>query len=205
MKTYAILNNEPEMLKIKTRDDEIENFKKQTEKHDHENIIKSLKIVNGYYKKEYKSLNKKKIIMIVSEILFGVVGLGVGSGLTISGLAPVGIMCASSLSFLYSFSTLITNEHFSKLRIRYTKLPDWIILITLLYEKTLGQSMIDKEIAEEKAKELKKIYEHYVDKRSEIIKNTQFKVEDLFGEIINKDNFSQDQIIKPNKFLTKMM
>ena len=58
--------------------------------------------------------------MIVSEILIGGVGLSVSSGLTISGLAPVGIMCASSISFLSSISTLFTNEYFSKLKIRYT-------------------------------------------------------------------------------------
>ena len=51
--------------------------------------------------------------MIVPEILIGSVGLGVGSGLTISGLAPVGIMTASSISFLSSISTLITNVYFS--------------------------------------------------------------------------------------------
>ena len=48
--------------------------------------------------------------MIASDILIGSVGLGVGSGLTMSGLAPVGIICASSFSFLSSVSTLITNE-----------------------------------------------------------------------------------------------
>ena len=53
------MNNEPELLKIKTRDDEIKNLKNQTEKHDHENILRSLKVDNDYYKK-YKPLNKKK-------------------------------------------------------------------------------------------------------------------------------------------------
>ena len=53
MNNYPNLNNEPELLKIKTRDDEIKNLKYQTEKH--ENILKSLKIDNEYYKKEYKS------------------------------------------------------------------------------------------------------------------------------------------------------
>ena len=77
------------------------------------------------------------------EILIGCVGLGVGSGLTISGLAPVAIMCASSIKFLSSISTLITNEYFSKLKLRYTKLGDWTNVITLLYEKTLKSSMID--------------------------------------------------------------
>ena len=37
------------------------------------------------------------------------------------------------------------------------------------------------------------------------MKNTQFKVEDIFGDILNEDNFSQDQIIKLDKLLAKMM
>ena len=49
------LNNEPELLKTKTRVDEYKNLKNQTEKHDHENIKKSLKIDNEYYRKKYKS------------------------------------------------------------------------------------------------------------------------------------------------------
>ena len=60
MSIYPNLNNEPEFLKIKTRDDEIKKLKYQTEKHDHENILKSLKIDNEYYKKRYKSLIKRK-------------------------------------------------------------------------------------------------------------------------------------------------
>ena len=47
MSTCPNINNEAELLKIKTRlniDDEIKNLKYQTEKHDHEKILKSLKI-----------------------------------------------------------------------------------------------------------------------------------------------------------------
>ena len=51
--------NEPEMLKIKARDDEIKNLKYQTEKHDHENILKSLKIDNDYDKKNTKVQKKE--------------------------------------------------------------------------------------------------------------------------------------------------
>ena len=116
--------------------------------------------------------------MIVSEILIGVGGLRVGSGLTISRLAPVGVMTASSISFLSSISTLITNEYFSRLKIRYTKLKDWINFTTLLYEKSLKQSMVDKKIDEKEAQELKKNYNHYFDKRKEIMRNTRFKAED---------------------------
>ena len=71
MSGYPNLNNESEatLLKIKTRDDEIKNLKYQTEKHDHENILKSLKIDNEYFKKKYKTVNKKKILLIITEIL----------------------------------------------------------------------------------------------------------------------------------------
>ena len=60
MTTYPDLKNESELLKIKTRDDEIKNIKYQTEKDDHEKILKSLKIDNEYYKKKYKILKKRK-------------------------------------------------------------------------------------------------------------------------------------------------
>ena len=49
MSTYPKLN-EPDLLK-KTRDDEFKNIKYPTEKHDHENIIKSLIIDNEKLKK----------------------------------------------------------------------------------------------------------------------------------------------------------
>ena len=83
--------------------------------------------------------------MIISEVLTGGFGLGVGSSLTIYGLAPVGIMSAGSISFSTSVSTLITNEYTSKLKIRCTKLRELINVITLLFGKTLKQSMIDKK------------------------------------------------------------
>ena len=36
------------------------------------------------------------------------------------------------------------------------------------------------------------------------MKNTQFKVEDVFGDITGKDKTSQDEIIKFSNFLAKM-
>ena len=47
--------NEPELLKIKTRDEEIKKLKYPTGKHYQENVLKSLKIDNGYYKKSIKN------------------------------------------------------------------------------------------------------------------------------------------------------
>ena len=149
MTTHPDLNNEPEVIKIKTRDDETKNLNYQTEKHDHENILKSLEIDNEYYKKKYKYLNKKKVLLIITEIL-------VGSASTIScstmGLIipGAGIINSSSTALLTSIAILITNEYISKLKIRYTKVRDWINVITLLFGKTLKQSMVDKKIDEKK-------------------------------------------------------
>ena len=80
MTTDPNLINETELLKIKTRDDESKFLKYQTEKHDHENILNSLKSDNESYKKKYKSLNKKKVLLVITEILVGT-GSGVGSSL----------------------------------------------------------------------------------------------------------------------------
>ena len=52
---------------------------------------------------------------------------------------------------------------------------------------------------------MKKVYIHYFDKRKEIVKNTGFKVEDVFGDVITKENSIQKQITKLNKFLAKIM
>ena len=204
MSTYPDLKNEPELLKIKTRDDEIKNLKCQTEKHDHENILKSPKVDNEYYKKKYKSLNKKKVLLIITEILIGA-GSAVGSS-TMGLINPgAGIIISSSTALLTSIANLITNEYISKIKIRYTKLKDWINVIALLYEKTLKESMVDKKIDQKEAEQLKQIYNHYLDKRSEIMKNTQFKVEDVFGDVISKDSISPEQITKLNNFLAKII
>ena len=191
-----------ELLKIKTKDDQLKELQYRTEKHDFDNILKSLKNDNESYKKKYKSLNKKKILLIITEILVGS-GSAIGTS-TMSLINPsIGIVLTSSSALLTSLAILITNEYISKLKLRYTKLRDWINFITILYEKTLTQSMIDKKIDEKEALELKKIYNHYLDKRKEIMDSTKFKVEDIFGDVISKDSILPEQITKLKKFLAK--
>ena len=107
------------LLKIKTKDVQLRELQYKTEKHDYESLLKTLKSDSDYYKKKYKCLNKKNVIIIVRESLLFLVGLTVSSGLTVSGLAPVGIMCASTISFLLSIRTIITNEFFSKIKVLY--------------------------------------------------------------------------------------
>ena len=116
-----------------------------------------------------------------------------------------GVVISSSGVLLTSIAILIANEYTSELMIRYTKLRDWITIVTMLYEKTLKTSMVDKKIDQKEAGELKKIYNHNIDKTSEIIKNTSFKVEDIFCDVISKGFISPEQITKLNNFLAKLL
>ena len=145
MTTYPHLKNEPEILKTKTQYDEIKNLKYQQEKHDYENILKSLKVDNDYFKKKCKNINKKKILFIITEILVGG-GSAVGSSSMALINPGVGIVTSSRTALITSIAILITNEYISKLKIKFTKLRDWINVITLLYEKTSKTSMIDTKI-----------------------------------------------------------
>ena len=154
MTTYPNLNIEPEILKIEKRNDEIKKLKNHTENHDHEKILKSLKNDHEFYKNN-KSLNKKKILIIIIEILIGFTS-AFGSS-TMGLINPgAGIIISSSTALLTSIAILMNNEDSSKLKIRYTKIRDWINVITLQYEKTLGKSIVDKKSDQKEAEDLKK-------------------------------------------------
>ena len=141
--------------------------------------------------------------MIITEFLIDS-GSAISTSLGLNN-PGAGIITSSSTALLTSIAILFTNEYISKLKIRYTKLRDWINVITLLYEKTLKKSMIDKRIDQKEANQFKQIYIQYFDKRKEIMNSTQYKVEDVFGDVINKDNISQEQRTKLNNFLAKIM
>ena len=132
-------------------------------------------------------------------------GSAIGSSAMSLNKPGAGIIISSSTALLTSIAILITNEYVSKLKIRYTKLRDWINVITLLYEKTLKYSMVDKKIDGKEAEQLKQISNHYIDKRKKIMKSTQFKVEDVFTDVISKDSISPEQITKVNNFLAEIM
>ena len=51
----------------------------------------------------------------------------------------------------------MTNDDISKLKKRNTKLRKWIKVLSFLYKKTLKTSLLDKEIDEEEAEDLKQI------------------------------------------------
>ena len=78
-------------------------------------------------------------------------------------------------------------------------------VVCLLYEKTLKLSMLDKKDDEKEAIELKKIQNHYVDKTTVIMKNTQFKVEFVFVDVWGKESNSPKQKTDIDNFFAKMM
>ena len=89
-------------------------------------------------------MNKEKVLLNITEIL-----VGSGSAISSSAMGLInpgaGNIIWSSTTLLTSIATLITNQYISKVKTRFTKLRDWIIVITLLYEKTLKTSMVDKK------------------------------------------------------------
>ena len=134
-------------------------------------------------------------MLIIIEILVGNAWT-VGTSTNVLDNPGAGINISSSTALLTSIAILITNEYISKLKIRYTKLRDCINVNTLLYGKPLKQSTIEKKIDQKEAEEVEKFYNHYLDNGRDIMKKAQFKVEDVFGDIIIKDNFSQEQVTK---------
>ena len=83
--------------------------------------------------------------------MLNITGIVIGSASTITSstlglINPgAGIIISRSTALLTSIAVLITNEYSSKLQIRYTKRRDYNNVITLLDEKTLITSMVDKK------------------------------------------------------------
>ena len=65
--------------------------------------------------------------------------------------------------------------------------------------------MIDKKTDKKEAEQLKQFYNHYTDKRKEIMDSTNFKFEDIFSDVISKDSISPEQATKLDKFLVKSL
>ena len=88
-------------------------------------------------------------MLIITETLIGSAS-ALGSS-TMDLINPdAGFSISSCTALFTSIAILITNEYISKLEKRYTKLRDWIDLITLSYEKTLKVSMVDKKLMKKK-------------------------------------------------------
>jgi len=72
--------------------------------------LKNLKTDKDYFKKKFKSLNKKKIVLILIEILIG--STSAKSSSTLSVISPeIAIPIASTSTLLTPLSMLITTEY----------------------------------------------------------------------------------------------
>ena len=113
---YPILTSGPELLKARTKDDEIKELYYKTEKYEYEKILKSLEIFNNCYR-ENKSVNGKKKILKMLDFLLGPSSTIASSTLSI--INPnIGIPIPSSSAQITSTAILITNERFWKLNKR---------------------------------------------------------------------------------------
>ena len=71
--------------------------------------------------------------------------------------------------------------------------------------KRFMRKLMDKKIDEKEGEELKQIYNHYLEKRKDIMKSTKFSVEEVFGKMNMSDTINPEQIQKLNTFLAKLM
>ena len=141
-------DKDPTSFKKTNKDDEIEKVTEKTQKQDDERILKSLEIDNEQYKQKYKKLSKKRVLIIFVEISLGSAASS-NSLYIIKHVSCIKPMCSYyyiiQYSLLTSIAILITNDYISKLKIKFIKVRDWILWITLLSGKLLKQSMIDEK------------------------------------------------------------
>ena len=65
--------------------------------------------------------------------------------------------------------------------------------------------MIDKRIDDKEAQDLKKVFEKTLHKTGDIMKNTQFNVEDVFSGILGIHSIPSEQKTKLISFKAKLM
>ena len=87
--------------------------------------------------------------------------LAFDTSLSLTGVgSTAGVPISSCSAHIASVEGLISKESSSKLNIIYTQPKDSISVVTILYEKTLYKSMIDKRIDEREGEELKRFFNH---------------------------------------------
>ena len=90
------------------------------------------------------------------------------------------------------------------LKLEIEKYKIFFNLTILLYEKTMKKTLQDNIINEQEKRELKDIYEHYLNKKDDIKRSTQFDVKEVFkdslGEIAKRDLISDEIMFKLNDF-----
>ena len=117
---HPSLKRDPELLTIKTKDDEIKELKHRPEKHVYVWISTSMRTDNDCYKKKNISLNRKKLLLNITETLIGSSSRKTSTLTIINPSAD--LILSSSSALITSITNLITIEYLSKLNVLYTKL-----------------------------------------------------------------------------------
>ena len=193
---------------IKEKMDLIEKQKKFDNQYNQfEIILDELKKDKVKYKKKASKNQKQQIFNKIVGILSGVSTLS-GAILTSTVLASIAGIPISSASFVLTIASIIFNSYLDSVKIRNRKLQDYVNMTILLYEKTMKKALQDNIIDEKEQKELKDIYQYYLDEKNNIKKSTQFDVNKVFknslGELAKKDLISEEMVAKLNDFLMKI-
>ena len=205
--TSSIKTNDYELKTIKEKMDLIEKQKKFDNQYNQfEIILDELKRDKVKYKKKASKNQKQQIFNKIVGILSGVSTLS-GAILTSTVLASIAGIPISSASFVLTIASIIFNSYLDSVKIRNRKLQDYVNMTILLYEKTMKRALQDNVIDEKEQKELKDIYQYYLDEKDNIKKSTQFDVNKVFknslGELAKKELISEEMVAKLNDFLTK--
>ena len=208
----------PELTSIESNDYELKNIKEKMSENEHQKkfdnqynqfaiILDELKKDKIIYEKKASKNKKQQIFNKIVGILSGVSTLtgAILSSTVLASLAGIPISCAS---FILTIASMIMNAYLDSVKIRNRKIQAIINLTILLYEKTMKKALQDNIINEQEQRELKDIYQHYLNKKEDIKKSTQFDVKEVFkdslGEMSKRDLISDEIIVKLNDFLTKL-
>ena len=170
-------------------------------------ILDELKKDKIRYKKKASKDQKQQILNKIVGILSGLSTV-TGAVLTSTVLASIAGIPISSASFILTIASMIMNAYLDSVKIKNRKIQDFINLTILLYEKTMKKALQDNTINEQEQRVLKDIYQHYLNKKDDIKKSTQFDVKevlkDSLGEMAKRDLINDEIIGKLNDFLTKL-
>ena len=190
MSTYpeltGIKTNDYELKTIKEKMDLIEKQKKFDNQYNQfEIILDELKKDKEKYKKQASKNQKQQIFNKIVGILSGVSTV-TGAILTSTVLASIAGIPISTASFIITIGSMIFNAYLDSVKIRNRKLQDYINITILLYEKEMKKALQDNIINEQEQKELKDIYTHYLNKKDDIKKSTQFDVKEVFKDSLGE-------------------
>ena len=168
-------------------------------------ILDELKKIR--YKKKANKNQKQQIFNKIVGVLSGVSTL-TGAILKSTVLPSIAGIPISSASFILTIASMKMYSYLDSVKIRNRRIQDFINLTILLYEKTMKKALQDNIINEQEQRELKDIYQHYLNKKDDIKESTQFDVNEVFkdslGEMAERDLLSDEIIVKLNDFLTKL-